>query len=99
MSDLHSAQRGNSPVEASPAQRGNSPVGERISIGQQIEAVGFAVTRQASLANGGSVRGMRGRSTEEYDVKRLQAALRTLEWVRANEGEIRAWIAAKKEAA
>lgn len=69
---------------------------QRISLNQQIEAVAFAVVRQSTLANGQSVKPMRGRSTEEYDLARLQAAKKTLEWLAANEPAIRAALSEKK---
>jgi hypothetical protein len=67
----------------------------RISLAQQIEAVRFAETRARSFANGQTVKPMRGRSAEEYDLQRLGAAARTLEWLKGNEAEIRALLAAR----
>lgn len=67
----------------------------RISLTQQIEAVRFAETRQRSFAAGQAVKPMRGRSAEEYDLQRLSAAARTLEWLKDNETEIRALLAAR----
>lgn len=68
----------------------------RISLNQQIEALQLACTRQQTLANGGSVRALRTRSAEEYDLTRLQAATRTLLWLQANEAEIRTYLDTKK---
>ncbi|MCO4053425.1 MAG: hypothetical protein HEQ16_05120 [Bosea sp.] len=65
----------------------------RISLNQQIEAVRLAETRQRSFAGGLSVKPMRGKSAEEYDLQRLGAAARTLEWLAANEPAIRAFAA------
>lgn len=68
----------------------------RVSLNQQIEAVSFACTRQQTLANGGTVKGMRGKSAEQFDLARLQAAFRTLKWLEANEAEIRAALEERK---
>jgi hypothetical protein len=69
----------------------------RFSLAQQQEAVSFALTRQRSLARGGSVRGLRGKSTEEFDCLRLEAAERTLTWLMTQEREIRAFLALPPE--
>jgi hypothetical protein len=71
----------------------------KISLGQQIEAVDFAIVRQSSLANGASIKGRRGQAAEAYDVKRLRAALRTLEWLAQHEAEIRAYLACHSKTA
>jgi hypothetical protein len=65
----------------------------RFSLAQQIEAVRFAETRQRTLATGGSVKGLRGTTVEGYDLQRLNAAARTLEWLRDHEADIRALLA------
>lgn len=65
----------------------------KVSLSQQAEAVLFALRRQETLANGGSVKGLRGRSVEEFDLVRLRAAARTIEWLEANEAAIRAFLA------
>jgi uncharacterized protein YcbX len=70
----------------------------KISLAQQLDAVQFALRRQQTLATGGSVRGLRGRSVEEFDILRLRAALRTLEWLEANEAAIREALARKAPA-
>ena len=64
----------------------------KISLAQQYEAVQFALVRQRTLASGGSVKGLRGRSAEEYDCARLQAAVRTIDWLMANEPSIKAFL-------
>ena len=64
----------------------------KISLSQQYEAVGFALTRQRALAGGGSVRGLRGQSTEVYDCERLAAVMKTLDWLMANEADIKAFL-------
>ena len=68
----------------------------KFSLAAQIEALALACTRQATLANGGTVRGLRGQSAEEYDLQRLQAVTRTLLWMQANDAEIRAFVDARK---
>jgi hypothetical protein len=64
----------------------------KISLAQQFEAVQFALRRQSTLAGGGSLRGMRGKTAEEYDVARLKAAAATLDWLMANEPDIKAFL-------
>ncbi len=68
----------------------------KISLPQQIEAVRFAETRYRTLATGGTVKGMRGKSAEEYDLQRLGAAARTLEWLKEHEADIKALLAGRK---
>ena len=68
----------------------------KISLNQQIEAVRLAETRARSLANGQAVKPMRGASAEQYDLQRLNAAARSLEWMREHEAEIRAWMVERK---
>jgi hypothetical protein len=70
----------------------------RISLNQQLEAVGFAAARQATLAQGGTVKGLRPRSVEEYDLQRLQAVNRTLLWLVEHEAEIKAFLALPSDA-
>lgn len=61
----------------------------RISLGQQIEAVRFAESRQRAMKDGGTLRELRPAREAEYDMQRLGAAARTLEWLQANEADIR----------
>lgn len=68
----------------------------RVSLAQQIEAVTFAAQRQRALAAGAAVKPMRGQSVEQYDLQRLYAAVRSLEWLAQHEAEIRAWLADRK---
>lgn len=70
----------------------------RISLSQQVEAVRFAETRYRAFAQGQSVKPMRGKSAEEYDMQRLGAAARTLEWLQGHEAEIKAFLALSAEA-
>jgi len=70
----------------------------KISLSQQAEAVQFALRRQETLAKGGQVKGLRGRSVEEFDLVRLRAALRTLEWLEANEAVVREAVERKAPA-
>ena len=75
---------------------------DKISLPQQIEALTIALTRQAALAQGTTIKPMRGKQAEQYDVLRLQAALRTLRWVDAHQDVLRqahAHIAATKPGA
>jgi uncharacterized protein YcbX len=64
----------------------------KVSLAQQYEAVSFALTRQSALARGGSIKGLRGKSTEEFDVERLRAVVATLDWLMANETDIKAFL-------
>jgi len=61
----------------------------KVSLRQQIEAVRFAETRQRQLCGGGTVRELRRQAESEFDLARLNAAARTLEWLAENEVEIR----------
>jgi hypothetical protein len=67
----------------------------KVSLAQQIEAVRFAETRQRTIAGGGSVKSARPRSVEDYDLQRLNAAARTLEWLKEHETAIRAFLACR----
>ncbi|HEV2552731.1 MAG TPA: hypothetical protein VGV17_03090 [Bosea sp. (in: a-proteobacteria)] len=64
--------------------------GERISIGQQLEAVRFAAERQVLLNTGGRVRDERPESVRDYELQRLLAAVETLTWLKANAESVRA---------
>lgn len=64
----------------------------RISINQQLEAVTFACTRQHGLAEGRTVRPGMGTNGEKYELLRLQAACRTIQWFQQHEAFIREWM-------
>lgn len=64
----------------------------KISLHQQREAVQFALTRQRTLAQGGSIRGVRGKSAEEYELTRLVAVTKTLDWLMDHEPDIKAFL-------
>lgn len=64
--------------------------GERISVGQQLEAVRFAAERQALLATGARVKDERPESVRDYELQRLLAAVETLTWLRDNAESVRA---------
>lgn len=63
----------------------------KISLRQQIEAVRLAETRQRTLSTGGTVRELRRDAEAKFDLHRLNAAARTLEWLSENEHYIRAF--------
>ena len=63
---------------------------ERISIGQQLEAVRFAAERQALLITGARVKDERPESVRDYELQRLLAAVETLTWLRDNAESVRA---------
>lgn len=65
----------------------------KISLRQQIEAVRFAETRQRTIMGGGTLRELRPAREAEYDMQRLGAAARTLEWLQEHEDEIKAFLA------
>jgi hypothetical protein len=65
----------------------------KISLRQQIEAVRYAETRQRAIMGGGSLRELRPSREAEYDMRRLGAAARTLEWLLTHEDEIKAFLA------
>lgn len=72
--------------------------GPKISLRQQIEAVRFAETRQRAIKDGGSLREQRPVREAEYDMQRLGAAARTLEWLQRYEDEIRIFLQLPAEA-
>lgn len=69
----------------------------KFSLRQQVEAVRYAESRQAAVKNGGSYRELRPAREAEYDVQRLNAAARTLEWLQQHEDEIRKLLAIAAE--
>lgn len=69
---------------------------ERISLGQQLEAVRYAAERQGLLCSGSAVRDQRPESVRDYELKRLLAAVETLTWLRDNADAVRAAYAALK---
>ena len=69
------------------------PTPRKFSLAQQHEAVRFARVRQCGLAAGQSIKGLRGKQVEEYDVERLAAVLKTLDWLMINEADIKAFCA------
>lgn len=64
----------------------------KISLGQQIEAVQMAATRQRKIAQGQKVGIETTKSQEEYQVNRLKAVALTLIWFQENETQIRAFM-------
>jgi hypothetical protein len=65
-------------------------VADKISLAQQLEAVEFALRRQQSLCNGAkNIRELRPEAQARYDADRLEAAVKTLSWLRSHEAEIR----------
>lgn len=64
----------------------------KISLNQQLEAVQVACSRQAALANGTTLRALRPKNAEEYDLQRLQAVTRTLVWLRDNQEALAAFL-------
>lgn len=69
----------------------------KISLNQQLEAVAFAIRRQETITGGGNVRSARPKSAEQYDLDRLIAAKRTLEWLRDNMDVVREFAALKPD--
>ena len=68
--------------------------GDRISVGQQLEAVRFAAERQALLNTGARVKDERPESVRDYELQRLLAAVETLTWLKANADSVKAAHAA-----
>jgi hypothetical protein len=64
----------------------------KISLGQQIEGLGLACTRQHAIASGKSVRSQASEKEERYQLTRLQAASGTLRWFRDNEDVLRRFM-------
>ncbi len=65
----------------------------KFSLAQQCEAVDTAILRQVHLINGGSLRAMRAKREEQFDLDRLRATRRTLNWLEDNQTEIKAFLA------
>ena len=65
----------------------------KVSLAQQAEAIDTAILRQSHLVSGGSIRAMRAKCEEQFDLDRLRAARRTLDWLEDNQTEIRAFLA------
>lgn len=63
---------------------------DRISLGQQLDAVSYAAERQGVLNGGGTVRDQRPESVRDYDLRRLLAAVETLSWLRDNAETVKA---------
>jgi hypothetical protein len=63
---------------------------ERISLGQQLEAVRFAAERQKTLNGGATLREHRAETVRDYDLKRLLAAVETLTWLKDNAAAVKA---------
>ena len=68
----------------------------KISLAQQLEALEVATTRQRALATSGRVQAMRPKNAEEYDLTRLQAAVRTMIWLRDNHADLHEFLALPK---
>lgn len=67
----------------------------KISLGQQIEAMDMACTRQRAMANGNTVRPLMPKRDEEYQLVRLQAALKTLRWLHLHQETLAALLYGK----
>lgn len=62
----------------------------KVSLAQQLEAVEFALRRQQSFVNGAkNIRELRPAAQAKFDADRLEAAVKTLSWLRSHEAEIR----------
>lgn len=70
----------------------------KFSLSQQIEAVRFAETRQRAIKDGGTLREQRPPKVATFDMQRLGAAARTLDWLQGHEEAIRAFLALPAEA-
>lgn len=69
----------------------------KVSLGQQIEAMDMACTRQRALISGSTVRAYMPKRQEEFQLTRLQAAWRTLRWLQMHEDQLVAWLALSAE--
>mgnify|MGYP000892658747 CR=1 FL=1 len=75
--------------------------GPKISLAEQIESVRFAETRQRALNDGKAIKELRGPQFGKRDIERLNAAARSLEILKEDADEIRAFLrlsAAAREA-
>lgn len=64
----------------------------RISLAEQIESVRFAETRQRALNDGKAIKELRGPQFGKRDIERLNAAARSLEILKQQADEIRAFL-------
>ncbi|MFC5393127.1 hypothetical protein [Bosea vestrisii] len=64
----------------------------RISLAEQIEAVRFAETRQRALNDGKAIKELRGVQFGQRDIERLNTAARSLEILKGQADEIRAFL-------
>lgn len=71
----------------------------RVSIHQQIDEVDRELKMRAQVYPSWVARGKLRQSIADYQVRRLEAVMATLEWVRDNEIELRAYVEKKKGAA
>lgn len=66
---------------------------QKYSIDAQLEEVRMAMSDYPGLARGGAI----SKSKIDFRIERLKSVCRTLDWVKTNETELRAWIAAQKD--
>lgn len=72
--------------------------GPKISLAEQIESVRFAETRQRALNDGKAIKELRGPQFGKRDIERLNAAARSLEILKEDADEIRAFLRLSAEA-
>ncbi|MEN5083704.1 hypothetical protein ABE438_14570 [Bosea sp. TWI1241] len=70
----------------------------KISLNLQIDAVRFAETRQRALCGGGSIKDVRRPQEREFSLQALGAAARSLEVLKEQADEIRAFLRLPAEA-
>lgn len=64
----------------------------KISLAEQVEAVRFAETRQRALNDGKAIKELRPAQFGKRDIQRLNAAARSLEILKEDADEIRAFL-------
>jgi len=69
-----------------------------VSLAQQIEEVERELSARASVYARMYIKGTLRQSHGEFYEMRMQAVLKTLQWLKENEREIREFVAARKEA-
>ncbi len=71
---------------------------KKVSLSQQIDEVAREILIRAEVYPRQVAQGKLRQSIADYQVERLKAALVTLQWLRDNETDIRAYVAAKATA-
>ena len=70
----------------------------KVSLTSQVAAVQREIHQRGSVYPRLVAKGQMRQSEADLHISHMQAVLDTLEWLRANETDVRAFVAAKREA-